>query len=112
MAETAARKVENLPTTRSAHEIVESSEFRSLVKRRWTVSTILLAALFVTYYGYVLLIAADRELMSMRIGEFTTLAIPVGIAVILVSFLLTAIYVAWANRSYDPEVERLKKQLR
>ena len=27
-------------------------------------------------------------------------------------FVLTAIYVAWANKSYDPEVERLRAQLR
>jgi uncharacterized membrane protein (DUF485 family) len=32
--------------------------------------------------------------------------------VIVFAWLLTAIYVAWANRSYDPEVERLKSELR
>jgi len=32
--------------------------------------------------------------------------------VIIVAFVLTAFYVVWANKSYDPEVERLKNQLR
>jgi uncharacterized membrane protein (DUF485 family) len=35
-----------------------------------------------------------------------------GIAVIVIAFLLTAVYVVWANTSYDPEVDRLKKQLK
>ncbi len=30
----------------------------------------------------------------------------------MIAFVLTAIYVAWANKSYDPEVERLRSQLR
>jgi uncharacterized membrane protein (DUF485 family) len=97
---------------KSAAEIIESKDFRALVAKRWAVSAALLVALFVTYYGFILLIAANRELMSRKIGEFTTLAIPVGLAVIVVSFLLTAFYVGWANRSYDPEVERLRNQLR
>jgi len=100
-----------LHALKSAQEIIESRDFARLVRRRWTVSSVLLVLLFVTYYGYVLLIAGNKELMSRRIGEVTTLAIPVGIAVIVIAFVLTAAYVAWANRAYDPEVDRLKGQL-
>jgi uncharacterized membrane protein (DUF485 family) len=41
-----------------------------------------------------------------------TRAIPLGIAAIVLAWILVAIYVYWANASYDPEVERLKDQLR
>ncbi len=97
---------------KSVHEVITSDAFKTLVRKRWTVSIVLLVALFVTYYGFILLIAANREMMASKIGVYTTLAIPVGVAGIVVAFLLTAIYVAWANQKYDPEVERLKKQLR
>jgi uncharacterized membrane protein (DUF485 family) len=97
---------------RSAAEVVASPEFKALVKRRWSVSMVMLALLFVTYYGYVLLVAGNKEFVSQKIGESTTLAIPLGVAVIVFAWLLTAIYVAWANRSYDPEVERLKNEIR
>ncbi len=97
---------------KSAHEIIESPDFKKLVAKRWSVSAALLVALFVTYYGFILLIAANKPLMASKIGVVTTLAIPVGVAIIVVAFLLTAIYVAWANKSYDPEVDRLKKQLK
>jgi uncharacterized membrane protein (DUF485 family) len=97
---------------RSAAEVIASPEFKALVKRRWSVSLVMLVLLFVTYYGYVLVVAGNKEFVSQKIGESTTLAIPLGVAVIIFAWLLTAIYVAWANRSYDPEVERLKGQLR
>ena len=99
-------------TEKSAHEIIESQDFKRLVARRWKVSTLLLAVLFVSYYGYILLVATSQEFVSRKVGEVTTLAIPLGIASIVVAWVLTAIYVAWANRSYDPEVERLKGELR
>ena len=98
--------------TQSAGEVVASPEFKALVKRRWSVSMLLLVLLFVSYYGFILLVAGDKTFVSQKVGENTTLAIPLGVGVIVFAWLLTAIYVGWANRSYDPEVERLKSQLR
>ena len=68
--------------------------------------------LFVLYYGYIILIAVNPELLSRRIGASTTLGIPVGAAVIVGAWALTAAYVVWANRHYDPEVDRLRRRLR
>lgn len=97
---------------KSAHEVLESPEFKRLVSKRWKVSMTLLALLFVSYYGYILLVATNKELVSQKIGEVTTLAIPLGIAAIVFAWVLTAFYVAWANKSYDPEVERLRSELK
>lgn len=97
---------------RSARDVVASAEFKALVRRRWTVSLVLLVLLFLSYYGFILLIAGNKEFVSQKVGESTTLAIPLGVGVIVFAWLLTAIYVAWANKSYDPEVERLKNELR
>jgi uncharacterized membrane protein (DUF485 family) len=97
---------------KSAREVLASTEFRGLVSRRWTVSVVLLVALFLTYYGYILLIAYDKPFMAARIGEVTTRGIPLGVAVILISWALTAGYVWWANRAYDPEVARLRDQVK
>ena len=95
-----------------AHEVIDSPDFKHLVTRRWKVSMALLVTLFVFYYGYILLVATNKELVSRKIGEVTTLAIPLGIAAIVIAWILTAAYVVWANRSYDPEVERLKGELK
>lgn len=99
-------------TDMSASQIIESDAFRALVRKRWTVSIVLLALLFVSYYGFILLVSTQKELVSQKVGEVTTLAIPLGVGAIVIAWVLTAGYVAWANAKYDPEVERLKSQLR
>lgn len=97
---------------KSAHDLLESADFKNLVRKRWTLSIVLTLALFVLYYGYILLIALDKPYMATRIGEATTLGIPVGVAVIVVSWVLTAVYVAWANTSYDREVAKLRDRVK
>jgi uncharacterized membrane protein (DUF485 family) len=92
-------------------ELLASAEFRHMLARRWRVSLVLTALLFFLYYGYIVLIAVNRELLSQRIGEVVTLGIPLGAAVIIGAWALTAAYVVWANRHYDPEVERLRRRL-
>lgn len=98
--------------TKSVHEIIESPDFKALVRRRWTVSIALTIALFVVYYGYILLIAADKAFVSQKVGEVTTLAIPLGVGVIVGGWVLTFIYVLWANAAYDPMVTELKSRLK
>jgi uncharacterized membrane protein (DUF485 family) len=97
---------------KTAHEVIESADFKALVAKRWKVSMALLVMLFVSYYGFIVLVATAKDFVNQKIGEVTTLAIPLGIAAIVIAWALTAFYVAWANKSYDPEVERLKSQLK
>jgi len=112
MAEPARSSPSKERAHKSASQILESPDFKALVKKRWSVSMTLLVALFATYYGFILLVGTAKQLVTTKVGEVTTLAIPLGIAVIVFAWLLTAFYVAWANKSYDPEVERLKGQLK
>jgi uncharacterized membrane protein (DUF485 family) len=95
----------------TARQMLDSREFKAMVTKRWTVSVVLTAALFLVYYGYIVLIAANKAFMAQKIGDVTTLGIPLGVAVILLSWVLTAIYVIWANRVHDPEVRNLKSRV-
>jgi uncharacterized membrane protein (DUF485 family) len=97
---------------KSVHDIVNSPKFKSLVTTRWTVSFILTALLFVIYYGYILLIAYDKDFLASKVGEYTNYGIVLGVLVIVLSWILTFIYVLWANFSYDKKVEELKKEIR
>lgn len=92
-------------------EVLESERFKSLVRRKWTISYVLLFLLFLVYYGYILIIAANKELLSIKLGQYTNLGLILGPIVIIAAWLLTAIYVWWANNRYDKEVEELKKML-
>jgi uncharacterized membrane protein (DUF485 family) len=91
--------------------LLSSRDFHHLVARRWRTSLILTALLFVVYYGYILLIAINKPLLATRLGGVTPLGIPLGAAVIIGSWVLTACYIVWANRHYDPEVARLRDSL-
>ena len=96
----------------TAHDILNSVEFSALVATRWRVSIALTIVLFVIYYGYILLVATDRALLATRVGGTITLGIVLGVAVLVSSWVLTAVYVVWANRRYDPVVQRLRERLR
>ncbi len=93
---------------KTTHEMLASPEFKSMIAKRWSISIVLTALLFVLYYGYILLIAVDKAFLARKIGDFTTLGIPVGVGVIVGAWVLTAIYVIWANRVHDVEVRNLK----
>ncbi len=95
-----------------AHEILASREFKRLVAKRWTVSGILLVLLFASYYGFILVIGLDKAVMAKKIGVVTTLGMPLAVGVIVFAFVITAVYVMWANSKYDPEVQRLRDLLR
>jgi uncharacterized membrane protein (DUF485 family) len=97
----------------TSKELLSSEDFKGLVARRWRVSMMLTIALFILYYGFILLVATNRSLLATRVGESTTtLGILVGVGVLLFAWVLTAVYVIWANRFYDPEVQRLRGRLR
>lgn len=96
---------------KNAKAILQSPGFLALVRKKWLVSITLTIALFVVYYGYILLIAYDKKALAQKVGEYTTLGIPLGVAVIVLAWLLTAGYVVWANGSHDAEVKRLRDQV-
>ena len=62
----------------NARQVLDSAEFRRLVAGRWRVSLALTALLFVLYYGYIILIATNRQLLSRPVSGSTTIGIPLG----------------------------------
>lgn len=94
-----------------AHKLVEEPEFKKLVSTRWIVSFTLLGLLFASYYGYILTVAFYPELLIRKVGNFSNVGILASALVILFSWFLTLIYVVWANKSYDKNVNSLKRRL-
>jgi uncharacterized membrane protein (DUF485 family) len=78
-----------------------------LARRRWRVALTLTAVMLVIYFGFVLLIAFDKPLLAHRLRGGFTLGICLGVFVIVAAWLLTFIYVRWANDHYDTERVKL-----
>jgi uncharacterized membrane protein (DUF485 family) len=96
------------PVRQTSRDVLDSIEFHRLVAGRWRVSLALTALLFILYYGYIILIATNRQLVSRPVSGATTAGILIATGVIAGAWVLTAAYVVWANRQYDPAVAKLR----
>lgn len=82
--------------------IESNPHYVQLVRDRTRFGWLLTLSMLLVYYGFILLIAFNRELLSIRIGSgVTTTGIPVGLFVIVFTVVVTGIYVRHANGIYD-----------
>ena len=63
------------------------------------------------YYGFIFLVAFKKSVFGIKITTNITLGIPIGIGVIVASWLLTGIYVRWANNRYDTLVQSVRDKV-
>lgn len=95
----------------NAEQLIESAEFKTLVRHRWKVSLSLTALMFSAYMGFLYVLAYHKEALAPALsGEFTV-GLVAALGLIVLAWVLTGIYVYWANTMYNPEVERLKNKL-
>jgi uncharacterized membrane protein (DUF485 family) len=87
----------------------DDPEFRDLVRRKNSLSIVLSLLIFGIYFGFIGLMAFAPQVLSTYVGS-ATLGIPVGIGVIFIAWVLTGIYVRWANGAYDAMVARVKSK--
>jgi uncharacterized membrane protein (DUF485 family) len=75
--------------------------YKTLVKERtafgWTLAIITL----VLYYGYIAIVAFAPALIATKVSGAITIGIILGVALIVLSIVLTGIYVLRANSRYD-----------
>jgi uncharacterized membrane protein (DUF485 family) len=74
---------------------------------RWKIAGSLTAAMMIVYFGFIALIAFDKPLLATVVAPGLTLGILLGALVIVAAWLLTWIYVRWANAHYDAAVGAL-----
>lgn len=83
---------------------------RALARLRWRVAIVLTVLMTAVYFGFILLIAFDKPLVGSLLAPGLSLGILLGALVIGATWILTLIYIRWANRTYDPALERLKRE--
>jgi uncharacterized membrane protein (DUF485 family) len=90
--------------------LLDDPEFRALAGAKDRISAILTAATLVVYFGFILLIAFQRDLFGRKAIGNVTVGILLGIGVIVASFVLTGIYVRWANSKYDAMIDTVRRK--
>ncbi len=82
-------------------EANSASRLRELTRARRRVAIILTVLMILLYFGFIGLIAFDRQLLARKLTDGLSLGILLGALVIVISWLLTWFYVRWANANYD-----------
>lgn len=84
-------------------QIENSAHFKELVEKRQRFAAILSLIMLVIYVGFILLIAFAPGWLGtpLHAGTSVTRGIPIGIGVIVISFILTAVYVWRANGEFE-----------
>jgi uncharacterized membrane protein (DUF485 family) len=91
--------------------IERDPNYRKLKSTRSGFGWALTIAMLVVYYGFILLIAFQKDLLAVRIGEgVMTWGIPIGFGVIIFTILVTGIYVRRANSEFDDLNEKVKRE--
>jgi len=76
---------------------------------RWRVAVSLTAAMMVVYFGFILLVAFNKELLGRTVARGLSLGMLMGALVIVTAWVLTWAYVRWANTHYDSSVNGLRR---
>ncbi|MBV9470006.1 MAG: DUF485 domain-containing protein [Abitibacteriaceae bacterium] len=90
--------------------ILDDPDFKELSRQKNRISLVLTVVILVVYFTYMLLIAFSKSALSAPVAN-GTLGIPIGIGVIILAWVLTGIYVRWANTQYDALVEKVKQKI-
>ncbi len=93
-----------------ARRIESHPSYQKLKSSRSSFGWWLALSMMVVYYGFIVLVAFFKPLMSSRIGSgVMTLGMPIGLGVILFTVLITAIYVRRANAEFDALADEVNK---
>jgi uncharacterized membrane protein (DUF485 family) len=96
-------------TKEQVERIKNNPKYQELVTKRTSFAWKLSAIMLVVYYAFILTIAFSPETLGAKIGEgVMTVGIPVGIAIIFISFILAGVYVRRANGEFDTLTQDIK----
>lgn len=81
-----------------------------LTRQRWWISIVLSVIVMALYFGFILLVAFDRDLMATRVARGLSLGILLGALVIVAAWVTTWVYVRWCNTHFDRRVRALRSE--
>ena len=98
-------------------ELVERIEnnpkYQELVSKRTNLGIKLGVFVLVMFYAYILTIAFNKEVLATKIGDgLTTVAFPIALAILVISFITTLIYVKRANGEFEDLTNDIKDDVK
>lgn len=78
-------------------------------KARWRIAIGLTITMVVVYFGFILLVAFNKPLLGIRVMPGLSLGMLLGALVIVAAWVLTWVYVRWANTHYDAALAAIRR---
>ncbi|WP_104505650.1 DUF485 domain-containing protein [Acinetobacter indicus] len=92
--------------------ILHNPKFKEMVAKKRNLSWTLTAIMLIVYVGFMLLVGYSKEfLLSSISGGVTTWGIPLGLGIIVLSFILCAVYSYIANNKLDQLNEEAMREV-
>lgn len=93
--------------------IEANPQYQALKRMRSRFGWLLTVLMLIVYYGFIGLIAFDKEWLATPLGEgVMTLGIPIGLGVIVFTVLITGLYVRRANGEFDRITHKILKDVK
>jgi uncharacterized membrane protein (DUF485 family) len=86
-------------------------KYQELVSKRNSYSWMMTILMLLVYYGYIVLVAFNKEFLAQKTGAgVTSYGIPIGVGVIVFTIIITGIYIRRANTEFDALKEQVIKE--
>ena len=93
-------------------QILRNPKFQKMVKKKSALSWTLTIIMLVLYVGFMLLVGYNKEFLASSFsGGVTTWGMPLGLGIIVLSFLLCGVYSYIANNKLDRLNEEALKEV-
>jgi uncharacterized membrane protein (DUF485 family) len=92
--------------------VTANPKFHEFVAMRNRYSIIMAIISAAAYYGFILLVAFNKDFLATKLGPgmTTSIGVPLGVGVIVFTILLTWIYVRRANGEFDATNEAIIRE--
>ena len=93
--------------------IESNPKYQELVSKRTSLGLKLGAFVLIMFYTFIMTIAFNKEVLATTIGDgVTTIAFPIALAILVISFLTTLIYVRKANGEFEDLTNEIKDDVK
>ena len=92
-------------------EIQNSPEFQELRSRLRRFVFPMSAVFLLWYFAYVMLGAFAHDFMAIKVWGDINVGLLIGLGQFVTTFIITGIYVRFANRELDPRAEAIRSKI-
>lgn len=96
-------------TPEQVHQVLNNPDFQTMARKKSGLSRLFTIITIAMYFWYIITLGINPKLFATPVsaGSTTTWGIYLGLAVILISILLTGIYVHKANGEFDTLTQKV-----